>query len=250
MDNQKRINRNSPIPLYIQLADVLKDLIQSGGLAAGEKIPSERELMKQFRLSRNTIRQAVSQLNNEGIKISNHGAGTFVTKVGEMIRSRIDIFAEHNHLLQTAGFTPSSKLLSVSVQKCDEMVAQKLAIEPGTDVVCFRKIFFADGTPALLVFDYMDRSAVDPNFDDYLQDHDFFDYLETYVGAQIQFSISDIIPVNANEDVSKAFRIEPNSAVLLMTEAFIDPLKQKPVGMGKNYYSDIIQFSILRKRFS
>lgn len=250
MYNLKKINRNSPIPLYVQLADVLKDSIQSGELAAGEKIPSERELMKQYGLSRNTIRQAVSQLNNEGITFSNHGAGTFVTKVGEMIRSRIDVFAEHNCLLRTAGFTPTSRLLSVSVKKCDEKIAQKLALEPGTDVVCFSKIFFADGTPAILAFDYMVRSTVDPKFDDYLRDHDFFDYLETYAGVQIQFGLSDIIPVNADKDVAEAFKIEPNSAVLLMTEVFIDPLRQKPVGMGKNYYADIIQFSILRKRSS
>lgn len=250
MDSLKKINRNSPIPLYIQLADMLKDSIQSGELAAGEKIPSERELMKQYRLSRNTIRQAISQLNNEGITFSNHGAGTFVTKVGEMIRSRIDVFAEHNHLLQTAGFTPTSRLLSVNVQKCDATVAHKLAIEPGTDVVCFNKLFFADGIPAILAFDYMDRSTIAPENDDYLLDHDFFDYLETYAGSEIQFGLSDIIPVNADEDVAKAFNITLNSAVLLMTEAFIDPLKQKPVGMGKNYYSDIIQFSIFRKRSS
>ena len=250
MEKQHKIDRRSPIPLYIQLADVLKSSIQSGELSVGEKIPSERELMKQYRLSRNTIRQAVSQLNNEGITYSNHGAGTFVTKVGEMLRSRIDIFAEHNHLLRTAGFTPTSKLLSGSLLKSDALLSEKLEIEPNTELVCFKKIFFADGIPAILAYDYMVRSLVPEECDKYIAEHDFFDYLKTHTQSDIEFGLSDIYPVIAGDEISAIFGIHPDSPILLMTEAFFDPLKHKPVGMGKNYYSNIIQFTIFRKRSS
>jgi len=74
------INRDSPISLAIQLADVVRDAVRGGEYRPGQPIPSERELCETHQLSRTTVRRAVEILIDEGILERAPGAGTFVGK--------------------------------------------------------------------------------------------------------------------------------------------------------------------------
>lgn len=71
------IDRNNPVPLYLQLANILREQINSGVIAQGDKLPSETEMMRQYDLSRLTIRDALAVLANEGLVEKHHGKGTF-----------------------------------------------------------------------------------------------------------------------------------------------------------------------------
>ncbi|MFC4769747.1 GntR family transcriptional regulator [Effusibacillus consociatus] len=68
---------HNPIPLHVQLKNILEDQIKQGYYK--EKIPSERELMEMYSVSRSTVREAVSILVHEGILEKKHGKGTFVS---------------------------------------------------------------------------------------------------------------------------------------------------------------------------
>lgn len=74
------INRDSPIPLYYQLKRLLQTKIESGELKPGDIFPTEQQIQEQYAVSRTTVRQALSELEEEG-KITRHrGRGTFVAK--------------------------------------------------------------------------------------------------------------------------------------------------------------------------
>ncbi len=90
------INKYSTEPLYSQLKSIILKKIDSGEYREDEKIPSEIELCKEFNISRPTVRQAVSELTNNGYLYKVRGKGTFVAKT----KKRIDI-------KDYAGFTPS-----------------------------------------------------------------------------------------------------------------------------------------------
>jgi DNA-binding LacI/PurR family transcriptional regulator len=66
-------------PLYYQVKEKLKQKIQQGEFMPGARLNSEYELMKQYNFSRNTARQALTALVNEGYAFRVHGKGTFVT---------------------------------------------------------------------------------------------------------------------------------------------------------------------------
>lgn len=72
------IDKNSPIPVYYQLKEEIKDKINKGIWKAGQCIDSERELSEQCNVSRMTIRQALGELVQEGILVREKGKGTFV----------------------------------------------------------------------------------------------------------------------------------------------------------------------------
>lgn len=72
-------DREAREPLYLQLADYLRELVAAGRLASGEKLPATRELAASLRLSRNTVTQAYQCLIDDGLLSSHVGQGSFVT---------------------------------------------------------------------------------------------------------------------------------------------------------------------------
>ena len=75
------------LPVYYQIKQTLKGWIVNGEFNPGGKIPSENELADKFNVSRLTVRQAISQLVQEGFLISKRGEGTFVTNNQNLINS-------------------------------------------------------------------------------------------------------------------------------------------------------------------
>lgn len=73
------INRSSHVPLYIQLQEDLEQAISSSVYKDGEKLPSESQLCKEYSVSRITVRQALSGLEQKGLLYSVHGKGTYVS---------------------------------------------------------------------------------------------------------------------------------------------------------------------------
>jgi GntR family transcriptional regulator len=69
----------SPVPRYVQIADLFRQRIARGGWCAGTRVPSNEELMREFEVSRITIRQAVDVLARDGLLEARQGSGTFVT---------------------------------------------------------------------------------------------------------------------------------------------------------------------------
>ena len=67
------------IPLYLQIETLIRSRIQDWQLKAGEKLPTEENLMRQFCVSRITVRRALSNLESEGILVRNPAKGTFVS---------------------------------------------------------------------------------------------------------------------------------------------------------------------------
>lgn len=81
------INKYSNVPLYSQLKQIILQKIISGEYKQDTKIPSEQELCEQYDISRPTVRQAISELTNNGHLYKEKGKGTFVART----KSKIDI---------------------------------------------------------------------------------------------------------------------------------------------------------------
>lgn len=72
------IDHSADRAVFRQLADLLRDRIQSGELGPGEPLPSELRLAQDYGLSRTTVRQAIGQLRTEGLVTVDRPRGTFV----------------------------------------------------------------------------------------------------------------------------------------------------------------------------
>lgn len=94
-------------PKYQQIRDHFHAEIRSGRLAPGQSLPTEAELVESLKISRYTIRQAMAELESDGVISRTPGRGTFVTSNQERIsREQLDMFALIAPELRS-GFYPS-----------------------------------------------------------------------------------------------------------------------------------------------
>ncbi len=87
------IYRNSPLPRYYQLKEIMRERVRAGEWKPGDLIPSERELGETYGISRMTARQAITDLVNEGLFYREQGKGTFVSRnkiTQQLIRAHPD----------------------------------------------------------------------------------------------------------------------------------------------------------------
>src|SRR5215472_9864244 len=139
------IYRNSPVPRYHQLKEILREKIRSGEWKPGDIIPSERELSETYGISRMTARQAITDLVNEGLFYREQGKGTFVSQ--RKITQQLLHLTGFTEDIKARGQRPGTKVLSAETIPADEGTAEKLRIDPGTSVFRLRRLRIADGSP-------------------------------------------------------------------------------------------------------
>jgi len=137
------------LPLYLQLAAHLQQLIVSGAIAAEDALPPERTLAARFGVSRVTVRKALARLNREGLLRQRQGAGTFVSRPPhvEQPLSALTGFTED---MQSRGLRAGSVWLERAVGPARPEEAMALALSPGQPVARLRRIREADGAPMAL----------------------------------------------------------------------------------------------------
>ena len=126
------LNRSSQVPLYIQLADTLREQIKEGKIKVGDKLPSESEMISYYRLGRLTVRDALSVLVNEGLIEKKHGKGTFckTNHVGK--KYRVDILLN----LQEAEFIPFYLRSICAVLESEDVNIVMADTRNDADVIC------------------------------------------------------------------------------------------------------------------
>lgn len=140
-----RIDKNSPIPIYRQIEDILRDQIASGLLHPYDLIPSENELSKILGVSPMTVRQAMAQLVKDGFAYRERGRGTFVASPRlDHPLTRMIGFSED---LQARGLQPGSKILQFEDRAAPVDVAEFLQIPAGETVLYIKRTRHLDGHP-------------------------------------------------------------------------------------------------------
>src|SRR5690349_22779163 len=144
-------------PMYRYIADDLRAKIKSGELAPNAKLPTEGELSEQYEASRNTVREAIRRLTDEGLLESRPGQGTFVARTidpfvtvltadpktgfggGETVAYLSTVREEHRE--------PTTSIPKVEVVTASDAVAWLLGIPQGTQVVSRSQERHIDGIP-------------------------------------------------------------------------------------------------------
>lgn len=149
-----RIDKDSPLPYYYQVREVLRDKILSGTWPAGAQLPTEAEICRMFEVSRTTVRQAMAELLNEGLIRKEKGRGTFVAepKIRERLVERLTGFYED---MVAQGLHPETRVLDQSVIGAPRAIATWLEIEPGAPVLRLHRLRLVHGEPFLLVVSYI-----------------------------------------------------------------------------------------------
>ncbi|WP_405524633.1 GntR family transcriptional regulator [Streptomyces canus] len=153
-----------PKPAYLQLADDIRQRILDGDLQPGDKLPTEVELMNDYGVSRIVVRNGVQALVSEGLVSTHRGKGMFVRETSPM-RKRIsgDLYGKRPVASPMKRQTEAEGRRSeweyqTRVTTATKAVAERLAIEPGDEVVRTTYRFFGDDEPIMLSTSYEPRA--------------------------------------------------------------------------------------------
>ncbi len=133
------------MPIYVQIADQLRQTIHQGVYQLGERLPTETKLAEQFSVNRHTLRQAIALLKNEGLLRVDRGRGTFVA--AKTIRYAIGKRVRYNQTLKAQGWQVRFQLLRVLEVFADDAIARGLEILYGESVALIERLSFADEEP-------------------------------------------------------------------------------------------------------
>lgn len=198
---KNNLSLESEIPLYAQLTGIIQRTITSGALKIGDLLPSETELCREFDISRNTVRQAIGALEEEGFVVRKRGKGTFVTDPNARRKGVQYSFTTE---ISQMGKTPSSTLVDFAVISPSLHIAELMGLGKGTKVYCFTRVRNVDGEPLILETSYYPE-YIYPNLTrEMLETHSFYSLLY-HVG---------VVPFSA-EDTYEAVVLEQREASLL-----------------------------------
>lgn len=206
------INKQSKVPYYHQLYEILHDRIIGGAFPPGQALPTEQELVETYDISRTTVRHALDQLVNEGLVYRQPGRGTFVAHpTVEQGIGKITSFTED---MRQRGFIPGTEVLRTGLIQAPRGIGQKLGVEPGEELALIMRLRLADGEPmsveeshlrhrfcpGVLVHDYARRSLTK--------------ILETEYGIVLVRAKQAIQAIPASQPMARKLNIRPGDPLL------------------------------------
>ncbi len=218
---------------------ILDDLFEGG------RIPPEATLAEDLGVSRTTVRDALAKLENEGAIYRKQGAGTFVTKAGHQIRSRLEEIWSYAKVLEDHGYTPSVEVLSDEVIAAPPEVAEALGLSPGDAVVAIEKIFREDDEPVILTRNHIPAELLGEHEHDELP---VYEFLEEYADRRLVYYLSEIVPVAFDAAVAKRLGVKAGTAGLSFVEVGFDQHDEAVVHATSYFRDDLLRFRIIRRR--
>ncbi|MFZ5646579.1 MAG: GntR family transcriptional regulator [Bacillota bacterium] len=198
-----RINRNSFIPPYFQLAQILEQKILSGEFKPGDSLPSENDLGKEYNLSRMTVRKCLNILAERGLVSAHPGRGTFVSRPTlDRAVFTIDDFSKE---MLRRGLKPEARLMAVHVLKASGEIAEKLELKDSEKVLYFCRLLLADNMPMALERKYMRFNKGRPILENELQYKAFSEVISLH---------NEVLPVRSRM-LMRASMAQPEDASML-----------------------------------
>jgi len=215
----KALLRSIPGSLYVKLATLLKQRIESGQLAAGTQLPSMQSLAQEYGVALVTVGQALAMLENEGLIQRRQGKGTFVSPDAAQHKLWIRLESNWDSLVRVwEGSEPRS------LRVMDTIGSPPLEPRDGRAAPAYRymrRVHLHQGTPYALIDLYLDRSL-------YVQAPTQFDthmvipLLETLPGVEIKLARQTLTISTADVDTAQLLGIAVNSPVGIVRRVLQD----------------------------
>jgi GntR family transcriptional regulator len=151
------LDPDGALPLYQQLQRALREAIEQRVLGVDDALPAERQLAEELAVSRITVRKAIEGLVEEGLLVRRQGAGNFVAQRVEKNFAKLTSFSED---MRARGRTPHSEWLRKSEGTVTPEEALTLRLSPGTPVLRFHRLRYADDAPMSVEYATIVASAL------------------------------------------------------------------------------------------
>lgn len=207
------IDKTSPLPIYYQLVELIKGLIEKGELKSGDSLPSEREYAERFKISRMTVRQAITELVNSGYLYRQKGVGTFVAE--KKIEQQLMGLTSFTEDMKSRGMVPSSKLIGFEIVSSPSYISEQLNIQEYAPVYEIKRVRLADGLPMAFETTYISANLV-KGLTEETVNHSLYNYIENQLSIKIGEATQVLESSVASQQESQYLKINKGSPILLI----------------------------------
>lgn len=207
-----QLSYSPTIPLYTQIKEALRAKIVDGTYVAHQRLPSESEMITAFGVSRITVRQAMNDLQKEGLVFKVHGKGTFVAlpNVSQEL-THLQGFGEAMGLLGHETFSGVFGLASVTGSS---IVCDKLGLAHGEPLTEIRRVRYLNREPISIDYSWLRIEIGSRLSEQNLRDKDLFSILENELGQRLHSADVEIDATSANAEIAARLNVTPGSPIL------------------------------------
>lgn len=152
------IDRRSALPAWAQVVRDLRQTI-ARGMQAGDRLPSENALSARYGVSRITIRQALSALEDEGAIERRQGSGTFVSESNPHVTHDLTISEPWRARFEREGHSAGSTQIAAGTAALPSGARKGMGLDAATKVTLLRRVHVVDGTPIGVVDSWVSLAA-------------------------------------------------------------------------------------------
>ncbi len=227
------------------IADDLRRRIVTGGLAPGERLPSEPELARTLGVSRSSVRAAITLLEEDGLVQRLHGSGTYVTH-RPLMRNDLSHNFSVSSMIAAMGREPGAIEERFGTEPAPAPVAQALAIEPGAPVSALHRVRTADGRPVVDATDWCHPDVLSPERMRGLGEGSVYAALAE-LGMSVHHGVASITPDVATGDI--ADRLGVARGALLLTLFQVDSTADGTVVLvsQEHHLADAFEVTVYRR---
>ena len=228
-------------PLYLQIKDIVKQKIINNEYMVGTTIPSENELEEMFGVSRMTIRQAISELVNEGLLRKERGRGKGTVVLSNAIADRLTTIKSFTQKMHEQGFVLKNKDIDCTLAPAGENVANVFELHPEEEVFCLKRTRMVNKDIIMYSISYVppflklptEPSLYDSLYKQFSQKQINIKHAEEFIEATL-----------ADDDISKKLEVSPGAAVLKRTRTSKDAVGRYVEYTETYYRSDKYKYVV------
>lgn len=211
----ERIDFENGIPFYLQLKDFLQQRIYEGVWPPQHMLPSEAQLCKAYGISRTVVRQALREMEYEGLIYRRRGKGSFVAepKIYESLAERLTGF--HQDMAEQ-GLTTSDRVLFLGMVPADRKISRLLRVEVGSGVIKLRRLRLVNEEPITLVNTYLPHPLCAKVLEGDFRARSLYDFLERQCGLVIVNGRRLIGAVAVNSEEARLMQVKKGAPMVLL----------------------------------
>jgi GntR family transcriptional regulator len=222
---------------------LLRDLV-TGRLRVGTKLVNEQGLATRFKVSRSSVREAVSALVTAGYLERHHGSGTYVVSLPGP-RHALDATLSYTHMIADAGMKPGMRVLSIESRPAQSDEAEALHLDHDAPVRHLERLRTADGRPVIYSVDIIPERFVS-NVADRAFNRSLYDVLAS-IDEPVISANAVLTPVIADERLSKLLEVMTGSALQQIIEVDYNKNGQPIVFSSEWHVPGIFELRVHRR---
>ncbi len=214
LDKLTKIDKNSIIPYYYQLQEVLENLIDQEIYKPDQKLPSENELRDLLGISRHTVQRALKHLVDRGIAYRVQGKGTYVANKS----ITYSMIANLSFSAEILGLNKKvrSEVLSSEEINAHSLIKKILQTDENAKFYSIQRLRYVDDIPISIQTSYLPSKLVPGLIDKNFEEISLFKVIKEDYGLEIGEAFETLQAVKANNYEAQLLKIKEGDAVFLL----------------------------------